>query len=269
MSFKSLLKISRNIIFTSIGISILNIMKTDNVKASNYPACPTEGSSLASQAQTQTCTTTPTTMEIKFYELGFCTGDPLSGSDFDNSTCEKSWGSTSGETADLATFSYKGLTSGLTYKVPSQQYDYAYVVFDPTWVLKGKVYFNGTTYYTMSNGLVTLESDRYDKFQMRLTDIGTAGNCAQYSANTDYGAVRARLTNNSLISATDNASCNASTRMVGIVDLTTPLVVTDDIKAYQLTWIIKDMGIEATDGGGAGPALWKGGPFVPNFTLEK
>ena len=56
--------------------------------------------------------------------------------------------------------------------------------------------------------------------------------------------------------------------MVGIVDLTTPLVVTDDIKAYQLTWIIKDMGIEATDGGGAGPALWKGGPFVPNFTVE-
>ena len=269
MSFKSFLKLSRNIIFTTIGISILNIITTDNAKASNYPACPAEGSAAASGAQTQTCTTTPKVMEIKFYELGFCKGDPLSGSDFDNSTCEKSWVSTSGETADLASFSFLGLTSGLTYKVPSQQYDYAYVVFDPTWGLKGEVYFNGTTYYTDASGNVTETSGNYDKFQMRLTDISTAGNCAQYSANTDYGPVKARLANISLTSATDNTSCNASTRMVGIVDLTTPLVVTDDIKAYQLTWIIKDMGIEATDGGGAGPAEWKGGPFVPNFTLEK
>ena len=270
MSFKSLLKIAKKLVFTSIGISVLNVITTDTAKASNYPACPTEGSSLASQAQTQTCTTTPTTMEIKFYELGFCTGDPLSGSDFDNSTCEKSWGSTSGETTDLATFSYKGLTSGLTYKVPSKQYDYAYVVFDPTWVLKGEVYFNGTTYYTDANGSVTETSGNYDKFQMKLRDIGTGGNCAQYAANTDYGAVKARLANNSLVSATDNTSCNASTRMIGSVDLTSPLVVTDDVKAYQLTWIIKDMGIEATDVANSNsPYEWRPGPFVPNFTLDK
>ena len=105
---------------------------------------------------------------------------------------------------------------------------------------------------------------------MRLTDIGTAGNCAQYAANTDYGPVKARLANNSLVSATDNTSCNASTRMIGSVDLTTPLVMDDDVKAYQLTWIIKDMGIEATDGGGCNsPVEWRPGPFVPNFTLEK
>ena len=268
MSFKSLLKIAEKFVFTSIGISVLNVITTDTAKASNYPACPAEGSSAASQAQNQTCTTTPTTMEIKFYELGFCTEDPLSGSDFDNSTCEKSWGSTSGETADLATFSYKGLTSGLTYKVPSKQYDYAYVVFDPTWVLKGEVYFNGFTYYTDKTGGVTTTSGNYDKFQIKLNDSDTAGNCAQYAASTNYGAVKARLTNDSLISATDNASCNASTRMVGMVDLTTPLVVTDDVKAYQLTWIIKDMGIESTDSGSYGPAGWKPGPFVPNFTLD-
>ena len=269
MSFKSLLKISKNIIFASIGISILNIITTDNVKASNYPPCPTEKSTAASGAQTQTCSTTPKVMEIKFYELGFCTADPLLGSDFNNSTCEKSWGSTSGETADLATFSYQGLTSGLTYKIPSKQYDFAYVVFDPTWVLKGEVYFNGSTYYTDKNGSVTETLGNYDKFQIKLNDIGTAGNCAQYAANTDYGAVKARLANNSLTSATGNNSCIASTRMVGSVELTTPLVVTDDIKAYQLTWKIKDMGIEATDGGASNaPVEWKPGPFVPNFTLD-
>ena len=270
MSFKSLLKISKKIIFTSIGISVLNIITTDTAKASNYPACPAEGSAAASGAQTQTCTTTPTAMEIKFYELGFCTGDPLSGADFDNSTCEKAWESTSGETADLASFSYSGLNSGNPIRVPSKQYDYAYVVFDPTWVLKGETYFNGTTYYTDANGNVTETSGDYDKFQIKLNDIGTAGNCAQYAANTDYGPVKARLTNNSLTSATDNSSCLAATKMVGSVDLNTPLVMTDDVKAYQLTWIIRNMGIESTDGGAsAAPVQWKPGPFVPNFTLLK
>ena len=58
--------------------------------------------------------------------------------------------------------------------------------------------------------------------------------------------------------------------MIGSVDLTTPLVMDDDVKAYQLTWIIKDMGIEATDGGGSNsPVEWRPGPFVPNFSLEK
>ena len=270
MSLKSFFKLSRNLLLASVGLSVLSLIDSNPSKASNYPPCPAELSAAASGAQTQTCTTTPKVMEIKFYELGFCTGDPLSGSDFDNSTCEKSWVSTSGETADLASFSYLGLTSGLTYKVPSKQYDYAYVVFDPTWVLKGEVYFNGKTYYTDASGNVTETSGNYDKFQMRLTDIGTAGNCAQYAANTDYGPVKARLANNSLTSATNVAACNASTRMVGSVDLNTPLVMTDDVKAYQLTWIIRDMGIESTDGAGNNaPVMWKGGPFVPNFTLLK
>tara|TARA_B100000131_G_scaffold83429_1_gene80404 strand:- start:225 stop:1013 length:789 start_codon:yes stop_codon:yes gene_type:complete len=262
MNFKSLLKLSRNFFFASIGLSIISLIDADPIKAG---ACPAAGNS---NAQSETCNTTPKVMEIKFYELGFCTGDALSGADFDNSTCVKAWESTSGEIADLASFSYLGLTSGLTYKVPSKQYDYAYVVFDPTWGLKGEVYFNDTTYYTDASGNVTETLGDYDKFELKINALSNT--CQNYSANTDYGPVKARLANNSLVSATDNTSCNAATRMVGNVDLNTPLVMTDDVKAYQLTWIIKDMGIEATDGAGSNaPVEWKGGPFVPNFTLLK
>ena len=83
MSFKSLLKISRNFIFASIGLSILSLVKTDPVKAET---CPAEGSVAAAGIQSADCNVTPEVMEIKFYELGFCTGDPLSGADFNNST---------------------------------------------------------------------------------------------------------------------------------------------------------------------------------------
>jgi len=267
MSFKSLLKISRNFIFASIGLSIFSLVKTDPVKAGT---CPAEGSTGAEGVQSADCNVTPEVMEIKFYELGFCTGDPLSGADFSNSTCEKSWESTSGETAELASFSYLGLTSGLTYKVPSKQYDYAYVIFDPTWGLKGKVYFNNDTYFTDSSGNVTTVDANYSKFSMKVNSLDGGGGCYEYSSSTDYGAVKARLTNTSLVSATNTSSCNAATRMVGSIDLNTPLVMTDDVKAYQLTWIIKDMGLLSVDNGFSdAPVGWGGGPFVPVFTLYK
>ena len=273
MSFKSFLKLSRNFFFASFGLSVLSLVDANPTKASSFPACPAEGSAAASGAQTQTCTTTPKVMEIKFYELGFCTGDPLSGTNFDNSTCEKAWVSTSGETADLASFSYSGLISGNPIRVPSKQYNYAYVVFDPTWVLKGEAYFNNKTYYTNDSATVTENLAEYKKFQMKLTNIDSnfpTGTCSIYAKSTAYGPVEARLANTSLVSATDNASCSAATRMVGSVDLNTPLVMTDNVKAYQLTWIIRDMGIEATDGGASdAPVEWKGGPFVPNFTLSE
>ena len=267
MSFKSFLKFSKNFIFASIGLSILSLVKADSVKAET---CPAEGSVAAAGAQAADCNTTPEVMEIKFYELGFCTGDPLSGADFSDSTCEKSWGSTPGETADLASFSYLGLTSGLTYKVPSKQYDYAYVIFDATWGLKGKVYFNGDTYFTDSTGNVTNVDANYSKFDMKVSILNGGAGCFDYSGNTDYGPVKARLTNTSLVSATNTTTCNAATRMVGSIDLNTPLVVTDEVKAYQLTWIIRDMGLMSMDNGGSNdPGGWGGGPFVPSFTLLK
>ncbi len=266
MSFKSLLKISRNFFFASLGLTVLSFIEANPVKAGT---CPAEGSDAAAGAQSADCNVTPEVMEIKFYELGFCTGDPLSGADFSNSTCEKSWGSTSGEIADLANFSYLGLTSGLTYKVPSKQYDYAYVVFDSTWGLKGKVYFNGDTYFTDSSGNVTTVDANYSKFDLKVGILNGGAGCFDYTGSTDYGEVKARLTNTSLVSATNTSTCNAATKMVGSIDLNTPLVVTDDIKAYRLTWIIKDMGLLSVDGGNNAPNGWGGGPFVPVFTLYK
>ena len=271
MSFKSFLKLSRNLFFTSVGLSLLSLIESNPADAA---PCPAKGSTAAEVAQTATCTTTPKVMDIKFYELGFCTGDPLTGDNFDDLTCEKAWQSTSGVSTDLSSFNYVGLTSGLAYKVPSKRYDYAYVIFDPTWGLKGEVYFNDKTYYTDVNGAVketsgdVNEAADYSKFQMKINAMSE--NCAVYSQNTDYGQAKARLTNTNLVTATNQTLCDNATRMVGSVELSNPIVVTDNVKAYQLTWIIRDMGIEATDGGASiSPVEWKGGPFIPNFTLLK
>ena len=235
--------------------------------------CPDEGSAAAAGAMSEDCYQTPEVMEITFYELGFCTtSDPLAGSDFSRTNCNKAWESTSGQTIDLADFSYKGLTSGLTYKVPNQTYEYAYVIVSNTWGLKGKAYFNGITYYTQADENGGTNVDLYDKADLYInnmtSDTGGSG-CWDYSESTDYGPVKAYITDTNLTTATDSASCNNTTRLIGSIDLNTPLVMTSDVKTYQLKWIIRKMGLFVDYDSGTAPSGFGGGPFVPDFTLSK
>ena len=263
MYLKSLFKNPFNLFLTSTCIGIAsNLIATEPLIANSCPANPNAA------IMSQDCFTTPEEMDIKFYELGFCTGDPLAAADFSSATCTKAWDFGTGETLDLAEFNYKGLRSGLTYKLPNGQYDYAYVIFDPVWGLKGKVYFNSDTYYTDVNGNVTTVENNYAKFNMRVNNL-TNGACNTYSSNTDYGPVKARITDDNLATVATNA-CNNATRMVGSINLNTPLLMTNDVKAYQLTWIIRDMGLMAVDDAGSNnPVGWGGGPFIPSFTLSK
>ena len=131
------------------------------------PDCPDEGSAAASSAMSEDCHGTPTVMEVPFYELGFCTSDPLVNYSFSRDNCSKAWSSSTAQTVDLASFNYTGLTSGLTYKVPNQTYTHAYVVVGTTWGIKGKAYFNGKTYYSDSSGNFTDNEANYSKYDKR------------------------------------------------------------------------------------------------------
>ena len=53
MSFKSLLKITKKIVFTSVGISVLSLIKADPAEA--LVTCPAEGSDAANGTQQSTC----------------------------------------------------------------------------------------------------------------------------------------------------------------------------------------------------------------------
>ena len=236
----------------------------------SVPDCPNEGSDAAAGAMSEDCYQTPEVMEVKFYELGFCTtSDPLSGSNFSRTNCQKAWENTSGQTIDLADFSYEGLTSGLTYKIPNDTYEYAYVVVSNTWGLKGKAYFNDITYYTQADGNGGTNVDDYGKADLTITSMGGGSGCWDFSESTDYGPVKAYITDSDLTTATNTSTCNSTTRLVGSIDLDTPVVMTADVKAYQLKWIIRKMGLFVDYDSGTAPSGFGGGPFVPDFTLSK
>mgnify|MGYP001392539707 CR=1 FL=1 len=233
------------------------------------PDCPDSGNA---STMTSDCYGTPTVMEIPFYELGFCTSDPLDGYSFSRANCSKAWSSTTPETIDLADFNYTGLSEELTYQIPNQTYSHAYVIVGNTWGLKGEAYFNSKTYYTDSSGDVTENLDNYSKFDNKITDMeGTesTGSCFDYAETTDYGPIKAVLTDSNLVTATGNSSCNSSVRMIGSIDLDTDLVMTDSIKTYNLTWIIRNMGLYVNWNFGTSPVGWWAGPFVPNFVLSE
>ena len=230
--------------------------------------CPDEGNS---DPMSEDCYQTPETMEIKFYEIGFCTtSDPLSSGSFTRTNCNKAWDSTSGETLDLATFNYQGLRTGLTHQVPNQTYEYAYVIVDNTWGLKGKAYFNDQTYYTTTDGSGSTDESDYGKADLQITDMGGGSGCWDFSETTDYGPVLAVITDSNLTTASSASTCNNTTRLIGSIDLNTPVVMTSDVTSYNLTWVITKMGLYVDwNTGGTYPSGFGGGPFVPTFTLSK
>ena len=98
----------------------------------------------------------------------------------------------------------------------------------------------------------------------------TTNKCFDFEASTTGGTVTAVLTNSSLVTATDQTTCNNATRVVGSVALTTSVKMDDSVKGYKLNWQITDMGIGLTHGGNPSlPTDWRGGPFTPIFTLIK
>ena len=232
------------------------------------PDCPDTGNT---DSMSSDCYATPAVMEVPFYELGFCISDPLENYSFSRANCSKAWSSTSPQTIDLAKFNYTGLTSGLTHEIPYRTYTHAYVIIGNTWGMKGEAYFNSKTYYSDADGQVTENLSNYSKFDNKITDMeGTegTGSCYDYAETTDYGPIKAVLTDSNLLTATGSSSCNSSVRMVGSIDLDTDLIMNKSVKSYNLTWIVRNMGLYVNwSSGGNSPTEFWSGPFVPNFEL--
>ena len=162
---------------------------------------------------------------------------------------------------------------GTTYKVPNATYGYAYAIMNNEWTYKAQYKLSGgDTYYTNStNGLVTTTASDYGEWTDDISNMvgqESTGACFDFEASTTGGTVSAVLTNSSLVTATDQTTCNNASRVVGSVALTSSVTMDDSVKGYKLNWQITNMGIGLSNSGGT-PYDWRGGPFTPIFTLIK
>ena len=266
--------ILKNIFKVSLGISLISpVFKNEPVQAF-VTACADTNTVTNMSGEANPCFITPEMLKVTFYEIGFCTSDPLATGTFVSTTCSKSWDNTSGFETDIGKKSFTSM-AGTTYKVPNATYEYAYAIMNNTWTYKAQYKLSGgDTYYTNStNGLVTTTESQYGEWTDDISYMDgqeTTNKCYDFEASTTGGTVKAVLANSSLVTATDTTTCNNATRVVGSVALTSSVVMDDTVKGYKLNWQITDMGIGLSNGGTPQiPYDWRGGPFTPIFTLIK
>ena len=269
MNTKTILK---NLFKFSLGLSLISpLFKNDPALAALTACAPTNTvSDLSSEADP--CFLAPEMLKVTFYEIGFCTSDPLATGTFVDTTCQKSWENSSGFLTDIGKKSFETM-NGTTYKVNNATYSHAYAIMNNNWTYKAKYKFlEGDTFYTASGGAATNITGNYVEWQDDISDLQgeeTTGLCYDYSASTSGGTVTALLTNSSLVTATDSTTCNNATRLVGSVALSSSVTMDESVKGYKLEWKITGMGIGINKNASDLPGGWRGGPFTPIFTLIK
>ncbi len=262
--FKNLLKIS---FLTGFIPLVFNSQPTKALTA-----CPTSDSVTSLTSVSPRCFTTPETLKVTFYEIGFCTSDPLSTGSLVKTNCSKSWDNSSGVTVDLGLKSFSKM-QGNTYRVPNGTYTHAYAIMNDQWIIKGKYKLkDGATFYSKANYSGSTNESEYATFTDDIVNMeGNEGtnNCYDYSNTTDYGPVTAVLADNNLTSANSTSTCNSATRVIGSLAMNTSVTMDDTVKGYRLTWVVTNMGMGINIDGSGNPSSTLGGPFVPQFELIK
>ena len=134
--------ILKNIFKVSLGISLISpVFKNEPVEAF-VTACADTNTVTNMSGEANPCFITPEMLKVTFYEIGFCTSDPLATGTFVSTTCSKSWDNTSGFETDIGKKSFASMT-GTTYKVPNATYGYAYAIMNNTWTYKAQYKLSG------------------------------------------------------------------------------------------------------------------------------
>ena len=187
----------------SLGLSLISPIFKDEPAKAFLTKCPDTNSVADLSTAANPCFLTPEMLKVKFYEIGFCTSDPLATGTFVSTTCSKSWDNTSGFETDIGKKSFSNMV-GTTYKVPNATYGYAYAIMNNEWTYKAQYKLSGgDTYYTNNtNGLVTTTESDYGEWTDDISNMvgqESTGACFDFEASTTGGTVSAVLTNSCLL----------------------------------------------------------------------
>ena len=218
---------------------------------------------------TSSCTKTPERYVITVYEMGLCTSDPLTGTDFDGSNCSATLTSVDGISADIAGTT-AALSGGTDVRPGSAAYEYAYIKMSNSFGLRGSYQLNDTTYYSTDSGSATT-SGSAENFTSTLYNFGGGSSCAgtpTYSTSESLsgGVMKARITDSSYVTST---SCGSSTRIVGSFKPTdtTLLTINDNTKGLEVQFTTTGISLTVIPDQETGTTVdsFDGGPFQPQF----
>ena len=230
------------------------------------------------------CRATPTKYQVTIYEMGLCSEHPFGTntagvngstvSTMDKSTCSPAFTNTAGHTVDIAQFVNGSVDLvGTSTRPANATYGYPYIILGNTFTVNAAVTStDSNVYYSNGSGGATTTSPGTDYADQLTNFFGGSCYSGYIGASIPIGTIDGFLTNNSLVrrDSTDfgGGECTGVTRLVGVINLTTPFSITAQTKRLQFNFIVTDYGVEL-DVNGAGVITDMGsGPFSGSFVVE-
>tara|TARA_B100000035_G_C21010726_1_gene559505 strand:- start:156 stop:980 length:825 start_codon:yes stop_codon:yes gene_type:complete len=230
------------------------------------------------------CRATPTKYQVTIYEMGLCSEHPFGTntagvngstvSTMDKSTCSPAFTNTAGHTVDIAQFVNGSVDLvGTSTRPANATYGYPYIILGNTFTVNTAVTStDSNVYYSNGSGGATTTSPGTDYADQLTNFFGGSCYSGYIGASIPIGTIDGFLTNNSLVrrDSTDfgGGECTGVTRLVGVINLTTPFSITAQTKRLQFNFIVTDYGVEL-DVNGAGVVTDMGsGPFSGSFVVE-
>ena len=230
------------------------------------------------------CRATPTKYQVTIYEMGLCSEHPFGTntagvngstvSTMDKSTCSPAFTNTAGHTVDIAQFVNGSVDLvGTSTRPANATYGYPYIILGNTFTVNAAVTStDSNVYYSNGSGGATTTSPGTDYADQLTNFFGGSCYSGYIGASIPIGTIDGFLTNNSLVrrDSTDfgGGECTGVTRLVGVINLTTPFSITAQTKRLQFNFIVTDYGVEL-DVNGAGVVTDMGsGPFSGSFVVE-
>ncbi len=252
-------------IISSIGIATLSFFSLTAFSPYGHaqesdtdPVCPDNPTDLNSV--NGYCVLTPDKYEVKIYEMGLCTANPLTSSGFNKSSCIQTLSRNTPQAADMAVVGKSLKLKGQNKVDPPKpgEYKYAFIIISPEFKLNFTYKINGVNYYSNGvNSSVASPKNNATRTGPAKDFIETLNNFGDYkegysptaTAKVTGGSITAVLTDSSLNRSTSAA---ATTRLVGVFMPDKPITISEGTKGLEVQFIVKDQagGLEscANDG---------------------
>lgn len=250
-----------------------------NTNADSGTACSSSSPMMTADGS---CRATPSKYEAQIYEMGLCTSDPFDNGNnttFDSSTCTVVYSDASPSAVDLAATLGSGLTlPGTSSRPANGTYKYPYIILSNQFTVNGSFTSNGTAYYSTGSGNASSTGTQAE-YTDTLANFGGPNCVSGYlNATVNSGTISGFITNSSLTrSDSSEASlvsgsylCDNRTRLVGTMNLTTPVKVTSETTVFQFNFELTNFGIQFFDESGSDsvPDGFGSGPFSGYFFIE-
>ena len=245
------------LIFTGHLSTNVSMAAATNVSASASTTCDTS-SAFTADAD---CTVTPSVYQVTIYEMGLCTSHPYGTAkteeDFDASTCVATYTDETPTTVDVATIVTGGTISmpGTSSAPAEGSYGYPYIVLGSSFTTAAVHTNSVDTYYSKSDCTVTTTEADFGNCTDSLTQFGTGGgggtDCdSGYVGATVVGGTIDGFVTNSSLSRSQKANgasggvCVKSGRVVGVMNLTTPVTVTANTISVVFNFVLTNYGAQ-------------------------